>query len=97
MRTAIVKRERKVQIERRGKGEDSHSGEGKGRTAIVGRDREGSYSGEGKGRTDRKESKEERKGEGKGRHFCPCWLGGGSGGQQYFTCSGVFILIGCSH
>ncbi len=38
-RTAIVKRERKVQIERRGKGEDSYSGKGQVRAAIVERER----------------------------------------------------------
>jgi hypothetical protein len=34
VRTALVKRESKVKIERRGKGEDSYRGEGKVRTAI---------------------------------------------------------------
>jgi hypothetical protein len=39
VRTDIVERERKGQIERRGKGEDSYSGEGKVRTALVRRER----------------------------------------------------------
>ncbi len=34
-----MERERKVQITRRGKGDDSYSGEGKGRTAIVNKER----------------------------------------------------------
>ncbi len=34
-----MKRERKVQIERRGKGEDRYSGKGKGRVAIVKKER----------------------------------------------------------
>jgi hypothetical protein len=39
VRTAIVERERIEHIERRGKGEERYSGEGKVRTAIVERER----------------------------------------------------------
>ncbi len=39
MRTAIVERERIEQIERRGKGEERYSGEGKVRTAIMEKER----------------------------------------------------------